>query len=371
MITLMAKGVSKRFERKNLQLFRGLPLFVHAILYAQQEGYNPTVFTDEVDGEIGEIARMYGAEVLPQFPGETEDYSSVLRVITSRREEKFIAHLQATNPFRVRGRMKELISRVLSGEGESFYTAEEVKVNGVLGTSSFRRAITSSPDSTLMRYDGGMVVCTPEFFIRQGGYFLGDGSIPIPEVYPLTWDIDFPYQLKEAEEISRRYPEYLPDLREGKVKWEDRQEGWEEGVFTSTLIDGEGYRIYPEEGLIIPEEGTSPFLPSYVILREEKESLTVKGSDGNPLVFSSTPGGWRNTSGEVGDEERVDIFLSHPRWDDKVYFNLSTMRGSRSTCLDRFTVMEYRPGEVISLRWDNWGEETFRYLKEKKEYRKL
>ena len=56
-----ARGGSKRIPRKNIRLFRGLPIIAHSIAKAQATGIFDFIMVSTDDAEIAEIARAHGA----------------------------------------------------------------------------------------------------------------------------------------------------------------------------------------------------------------------------------------------------------------------------------------------------------------------
>jgi CMP-N-acetylneuraminic acid synthetase len=124
-----ARGGSKRIPEKNIQIFDGLPLLAHSIIYAQK---NKT-FIDEIyvstdNAEIKKIALQFGAKVIDRpasISGDLEPTVSalkhVLEAIDSSDVENVVL-LQATNPLRPNNLLNEAFEIYNSGSYDSLFT---------------------------------------------------------------------------------------------------------------------------------------------------------------------------------------------------------------------------------------------------------
>ena len=63
-----ARGGSTRIPRKNVRSFRGQPIIVYSINTAMASGLFREIFVSTEDEEIADIARAYGAKVIPRHP---------------------------------------------------------------------------------------------------------------------------------------------------------------------------------------------------------------------------------------------------------------------------------------------------------------
>jgi len=61
---IFARGGSKGLPGKNIKLLGGIPLLAHSIRHAQELPVIDRVFVSTEDGEIADIARQFGAEVI-------------------------------------------------------------------------------------------------------------------------------------------------------------------------------------------------------------------------------------------------------------------------------------------------------------------
>ncbi|HRM13524.1 MAG TPA: acylneuraminate cytidylyltransferase family protein, partial [Flavobacterium sp.] len=109
-----ARGGSKRIPEKNIQLFAGLPLLAHSILYAQQnETLIDEIYVSTDDSTIKATALAHGAKVIDRptsLSGDLEPTISamkhVLQVLDSRDVENVVL-LQPTNPLRPQNLLKQ------------------------------------------------------------------------------------------------------------------------------------------------------------------------------------------------------------------------------------------------------------------------
>lgn len=200
-----AKSVSKRLPGKNLVLFRGLPLFVWSVLYARAEGVQPVVLTDS---ELtAHIAKGFGALVYPQKPEQFDNYDAIPPVLEELQVQK-IALLQATSPLRKRGVLDKMLNMVPS-TCPSCFTSKRVKLQGKQG-GKWLHAIQDVGESTgFDASDGNIIVCTSDYFREHNNYFLGDESVPVPNVMPYTLDIDTWDDFYAVELLAVAKPELL------------------------------------------------------------------------------------------------------------------------------------------------------------------
>lgn len=124
-----ARGGSKRIPEKNIQVFDGLPLLAHSIIYAQK---NKTlieeiyVSTDNV--EIKKIALQFGAKVIDRpasISGDFEPTISALKHVLESIDNSDVENvvlLQATNPLRPENLLNEAFDIYNSKGCDSLFT---------------------------------------------------------------------------------------------------------------------------------------------------------------------------------------------------------------------------------------------------------
>ena len=76
-VIIPARGGSKRFPRKNISIFKGLPLLLHSVACASDTGLFEKVYVSTEDEEISEIAKSGGADVLLRPSDLAGDFVSV------------------------------------------------------------------------------------------------------------------------------------------------------------------------------------------------------------------------------------------------------------------------------------------------------
>jgi CMP-N-acetylneuraminic acid synthetase len=124
-----ARGGSKRIPDKNIQIFGTLPLIVHSILYAQQNGsIIDEIYVSTDNAEIKKIALQFGAKVIDRpaaISGDLEPTVSalkhVLESIDSNDVENVIL-LQATNPLRPENLLAETFEAYQKENVDSLFT---------------------------------------------------------------------------------------------------------------------------------------------------------------------------------------------------------------------------------------------------------
>ena len=120
-----ARGGSKGVLRKNIRLVAGLPLIAYSILAAQKSPSLTHIIVSTEDAEIAEVARSFGAQVLPrpaELAGDKTPMLPVVRDVFSTLEKqlnlKFSCGvlLQPTAPLRTADDIDQAVS-ILSQTG--------------------------------------------------------------------------------------------------------------------------------------------------------------------------------------------------------------------------------------------------------------
>ena len=99
-----ARGGSKRFPRKNVAPFRGLPLLVWSIVQAEQSNYLDTLVCSTDDDEIELMALIHGCKALKRPANLATDEATnedVLRHALFLYPADYIVLLQPTSPLRL------------------------------------------------------------------------------------------------------------------------------------------------------------------------------------------------------------------------------------------------------------------------------
>lgn len=123
-----ARGGSKRIPEKNIQLFGGLPLLVHSILYAQQnETLIDEIYVSTDDPTIKATALAYGAKVIDRpnhLSGDFEPTITAMKhaLINIDDDVENVVLLQPTNPLRPVNLLKEAFECYQKGNHNSLFT---------------------------------------------------------------------------------------------------------------------------------------------------------------------------------------------------------------------------------------------------------
>jgi len=121
-----ARGGSKGVPRKNIRNLCGKPLLAWTIEAAKQSKLLDRYVVSTEDKEIAEVARKYGAEVIPRPPELATDEASTLAVLQHVLKEvpgaDVVVLLQATSPIRNPGLIDHCIKRFLSVGADSLAT---------------------------------------------------------------------------------------------------------------------------------------------------------------------------------------------------------------------------------------------------------
>lgn len=103
-----ARGGSKRIKRKNVREFCGKPLIYWTIKQAQDSGVFDDILVSTEDREIAQIARQYGAIVIPQpMASDTSTNVDVIKWVVDKYIIDSIMLLQCTSPLRTPENIRE------------------------------------------------------------------------------------------------------------------------------------------------------------------------------------------------------------------------------------------------------------------------
>jgi len=123
-----ARGGSKRIPEKNIQLLGELPLLAHSIKYAKENSeIIDEVYVSTDNAEIKNIALQYGAKIINRpesISGDLEPTISALKHVLETIKDKVdnVVLLQATNPLRPAGLLKEAFEKFQKENWDSLFT---------------------------------------------------------------------------------------------------------------------------------------------------------------------------------------------------------------------------------------------------------
>lgn len=131
-----ARGGSKIILRKNIRLLNGKPLIYYTINEAQASKYVPRVLVSTEDREIAEIAKGYGAEVIPRPVELAQDdtpslpvYRQVIKYLedVENSHPDAVVFLQPTSPLRKAEDIDGAIEKFLQTNCDSIVSVCEVE----------------------------------------------------------------------------------------------------------------------------------------------------------------------------------------------------------------------------------------------------
>jgi len=163
-----ARGGSKGIPRKNIRELYGKPLIAWTIEAAKRSKLLDRYVVSTEDREIAEVAKRYGAEMIPRPPELATDEAttlSVLQDVLKKIDADIVVVLQATSPIRNDGLIDHCIKRFIDTGADSLATGFICKYVEY-GKQNLRRQ-----DIKGFFYDDGNVYVIRADLIRKGGRF--------------------------------------------------------------------------------------------------------------------------------------------------------------------------------------------------------
>ena len=130
-----ARGGSKGFPKKNVQMLLDRPLIAHTIIAAQRSNLITRLVVSTEDEEIAEISRRYGVEVIPrpiELAADDSPIEEALRhSVTFLREKEgydpvIVVQMQANVPVRKEGMIDTVIRKLVNSGADSVVSIYEV-----------------------------------------------------------------------------------------------------------------------------------------------------------------------------------------------------------------------------------------------------
>ncbi len=212
-----ARGGSKGVPRKNIKLLNGKPLIYYTINEAQKSRYIQGFFVSTEDNEIAEVAKRYGAEVVPRpFELAQDDtpsfpvYQQAIKYLegTGTIQPDIVVILQPTSPLRTVDDIDGAIEQFLKGGCSSVVSVCEVghplawmyKVDGERLKPLFgsRNIVTRRQDAPkTYRLNGAVYVTTRDSIMGQGGIIGNDTRAYIMKERSIDIDSNIDFALVE------------------------------------------------------------------------------------------------------------------------------------------------------------------------------
>jgi CMP-N-acetylneuraminic acid synthetase len=219
-----ARGGSKRFPRKNVALFDGVPLVVRAVRTAHEASLFDAVVVSTEDAEIASLAREAGAEVHRRDARLASDDARVVdvcrAVLAERRERGERYHdfcvLLPTSPFRTARHVRESLA-LLDARRAHVVMSTAVfphvpwwavrEERGFLRLQFGARTLKSRRRLPVLRRHNGVVLWSrTDAFLRSGDFYGARvANYPMPQEESI--DIDEPLDLEFATFLSGRTQE--------------------------------------------------------------------------------------------------------------------------------------------------------------------
>lgn len=217
-VVIPARGGSKRLPRKNILPLMNLPLINYSIIYAKEELPDVDVYMSSDDIEIKKISARAGAIVIDRPEELAGDFVTTAAVMShaskyiqeSGVDYDYMVLLQATNPLRPKGMLRDAL-KIIEREGvDSLFTVSRLeKKLGRIRENHFEpwnyKIGQRSQDLEPLYYENGLLYITSKKLIDKGIIFDSDSyPMVIDHVYA-TVDIDSLSDFQHAEYILRNY----------------------------------------------------------------------------------------------------------------------------------------------------------------------
>jgi len=209
-----ARGGSKSVPRKNIRLLNGKPLMYYTIKEAQSSNYIHRLFVSTEDSEIAEIAKGYGAEVVPRPVELAQDDTPSLPVyqqVIEHLEEvgtfypDVVVILQPTSPLRTAEDIDDAIEELLRIDCDSVVSVCEAehppewmcKLEGdrlKFMIEGGNRVTRRQDAPRTYRLNGAVYVTTRDIIMKQN-MITGDDTrayiMPLERSIDIDTDLDF------------------------------------------------------------------------------------------------------------------------------------------------------------------------------------
>lgn len=213
-----ARGGSKRFPKKNIQLMNGSPLICHSIEYSKKnQNVNGTYVSTDSE-EIKNISIDAGAIVIDrpnELSGDYATSASVMKhavayLINSDVEFDFVILLQVTNPLRPANLLDEAIQIIESGKYDSLFTVSRSEkklgkiIEGKYTPWNYKFGMRSQ-DMEPLYYENGLLYITSKELLLQE-IIEGEKAYPLVVDHPFgEVDIDTKEDFEYAKFILNQY----------------------------------------------------------------------------------------------------------------------------------------------------------------------
>lgn len=214
-IIIPARGGSKRFPNKNIQLLGGKPLIVHSIEYAQNHCSTAKIIVSTDSLEIKKIALHHNVDVVdrpPELSGDESSTVSALQHTLAQYVEDFktVVLLQPTNPLRPKNLFKAAYAQFIEGNYDSLMsvTRNHQKFGKIMNSKFVPLNYEigqRSQDLEPLYFENGLLYITKANLIKVGK-LVGEKNLPYILNHPFAHvDIDTKEDLNYAEYLYNTY----------------------------------------------------------------------------------------------------------------------------------------------------------------------
>lgn len=217
-VVIPARGGSKRLPRKNVTDLCGLPLIAYSIKYAKQELPDVEVYVSTDDEEIAQISVSYGAKIIPrpaELANDQATTAAALKHATKWLDEHshsfdYMILLQATNPLRPKGLLREGLALVEKNHPNSLFAVNPIlRKQGRIIDGRFQPVNyyfgQRSQDMEVWYYENGLLYFTHHDILLQEAVITPDALPMIVNHIFGTIDIDTMDDFKQAEYYLKSY----------------------------------------------------------------------------------------------------------------------------------------------------------------------
>lgn len=218
-ITLIpARGGSKRFPQKNIQMLDNTPLICHSIEYSLKNPRVTETYVSTDSEEIKEISADAGAVVIDRPVELADDYAtsaSVMKhaveyLMTKGVNFDYVILLQVTNPLRPNKMLDQAIDIIETGHYDSLFTVSrsEKKLGKIIDGRFTPWNYTfgmRSQDMEPLYYENGLLYITSKELLLQE-IIEGEDAYPLVVDHPFGGvDIDTKEDFEYAKFILSQY----------------------------------------------------------------------------------------------------------------------------------------------------------------------
>jgi N-acylneuraminate cytidylyltransferase len=213
-VIIPARGGSKRLLNKNRTLLGGVPLIVHSINFAKENGIETIVVSTD-DATIKKTALLSGAQVIDR-PAElaTDESPTIdtLKHVLEGIHENYenVILLQPTNPLRPKNLLKEAYTKFIEGKYDSLMTVSRNHqkfgkiVKGKFIPFNYQIGQRSQELEPLY-FENGLLYITRASLILEDK-ILGENNYPFIVNHPFaSVDIDTREDFEYAEYLLSRH----------------------------------------------------------------------------------------------------------------------------------------------------------------------